>query len=319
MMAGCWRSISCNHLLVVLQCITVLGCTSPPPLHQPLELIQRVPIQKILVSGHQVAYLDLGMGPPLVFIHGFGGSMWNWEHQYTQLSSRYRVIVPDLLGSGLSDKPNLAYTPQQLVRFFHEFLQVLDLPHVSLIGNSMGAGMAMALALDYPNQVNRLVLISGFPDRVSENIASKHYQRFLHHRPPLWLAKLGNWMANRGATEHLLKEIIYLPHLITPTVIERSYQNRKRGGFLPPLYSLLDNIDQWESQYGQRLSQISHPVLLIWGNHDRVFPLPVGEKVRQLLPQAQWHVIQDAGHMPQWEQPTVVNSLIESFILSSPH
>lgn len=302
------------QLFVLLECLTVFGCFSPPQPDSRIELIQRTPFQKVSVGEHTIAYLDTGDGPPLVLLHGFGGSMWNWEHQYQTLATHYRVIIPDLLGSGLSDKPSIAYTPGRLVEFFVKFLDTLDLQTVTLIGNSMGAGLAMAMGLDFPQRVERLVLISGFPDRVKDNIASEHYRRFLHHRPPLWLAKFGNWVATRGATEHLLKEIVYQPHLITPTVIERSYQNRIRGGFLAPLYSLLDNIDTWETQYGHRLTQLTQPVLLVWGNHDKVFPLAVGEKVRQLLPQAEWHVIPEAGHMPQWEQPTAVNRLIENFL-----
>jgi pimeloyl-ACP methyl ester carboxylesterase len=190
----------------------------------------------------------------------------------------------------------------------------LNIPQATLIGNSMGAGLAMAMALDYPERVKQLVLISGFPAQVESSIASRHYQRFLYHRPPLWLAKFGNWMAGRRATEQLLKEIVYNPELISPTVIERSFHNRQRGGFLAPLYSLLDNIQNWEKHYGNRLQKISHQVLLLWGDHDRVFPLEVGERVKSQLPHVEWHVIPEAGHLAQWEQPAIVNQFILSFL-----
>ena len=62
------------------------------------------------------------------------------------------------------------------------------------------------------------------------------------------------------------------------------------------------------------LPTIHHPTLLLWGNHDRVFPLDVGKQVKNLLPQAEWYIIPEAGHLPQWEQPQVVNSLILSFL-----
>lgn len=115
-------------------------------------------------------------------------------------------------------------------------------------------------------------------------------------------------------TERLLKEIVYQQDLISGTVIERSFQNRQRGGLLTPLYSLLDHIDTWDDRYGQRLGTIPHPTLLLWGDHDRVFPLEVGKQVHALLPQAEWHIIPEAGHLPQWERPQVVNPLILSFL-----
>jgi pimeloyl-ACP methyl ester carboxylesterase len=317
-MTGRSRFLSLPFFMAVLWCFTTLGCSSHTPLPSGIELIQRVPYQITTVNKHRMAYLDVGQGPPLILIHGFGGSMWNWEYQYSVLARTHRVIIPDLLGSGLSDRPEDAYTPETLVEFFRQFMNSLNIPQATLVGNSMGAGLAMAMALDYPARVTRLVLISGFPAQVESSIASRQYQRFLYHRPPLWLAKFGNWMAGRRATEQLLKEIVYNPELISPTVIERSFHNRQRGGFLAPLYSLLDNIQNWEKHYGNRLQKISHQVLLLWGDHDRVFPLEVGERVKSQLPHVEWHVIPEAGHLAQWEQPAIVNQFILSFLEREP-
>ncbi len=314
-MSGCFRPLPLPFYMAVLGCFTTLGCSSPPtPLPSGIELIQRVPYHVTTVNNHRIAYLDVGEGPPLILIHGFGGSMWNWENQYSVLARTHRVIIPDLLGSGLSDKPEEAYTPKRLVEFFRQFMDTLHIPQATLIGNSMGAGLAMAMALDFPERVTGLILISGFPAQVETSIASPQYQRFLYHRPPLWLAKLGNWMAGRRATEKILKEIVYNAELISPTVIERSFRNRQRGGFLAPLYSLMDNIQSWEGQYGNKLQMISHQILLLWGEHDRVFPLEVGERVKNQLPHVEWHVIPKAGHLAQWEQPALVNQFILSFL-----
>lgn len=313
-MTGRSRLLFLPFFMAVLGCLITLGCSSPTPLPSMIELIQRVPYQITTVNKHRMAYLDVGQGPPLILIHGFGGSMWNWEYQYSVLAHTHRVIIPDLLGSGLSDKPEDAYTPETLVEVFRQFMDSLNIPQATLIGNSMGAGLAMAMALDYPERVKQLVLISGFPAQVETSIASRHYQRFLYHRPPLWLAKFGNWIAGRRVTEQLLKEIVYNPEHISPTVIERSFHNRQRGGFLAPLYSLLDNIQSWEKRYGKRLQEISHRILLLWGDRDRVFPLEVGERVKNQLSHAEWHVIPETGHMAQWEKPDIVNQLILSFL-----
>ena len=299
---------------IVTWCFTLLGCSSPVPLPPWVELIQRVSFQTIRVNDHHVAYLDVGQGKPVILIHGFGGAMWHWEYQYLPLAQSHRVIIPDLIGSGLSDRPEIIYSPEHLVQFFLEFMESLEIKHATLIGNSMGAGIAMAMALDHPEYVDRLVLISGFPAQVESSVASPQYRRFLLHRPPLWLATIGNQMAGRGTTERLLKEIVYKPELISASVIERSFHNRQREGLLTPLYSLLDHIDTWEERYGRRLANISHPTLLLWGDHDRVFPLEVGKQVKALLPQAEWQVISESGHLPQWEQPQVVNPLILSFL-----
>lgn len=299
---------------IVIWYFTSVGCSPSVSLPPWVELIQRVPFQTIRVNDHRMAYLDVGQGKPVILIHGFGGSMWQWEYQYLPFAHTHRVLIPDLIGSGLSDKPEAIYSPEHLVKIFLKFMDGLEIKQATLIGNSMGAGLAMAMALDYPDRVDRLVLISGFPAQVEASVASPQYRQFLHYRPPLWLAAIGNRIAGRGTTERLLKEIVYQPELISASVIERSFHNRQRGGLLTPLYSLLDHIYTWDEHYGQRLANIPHPTLLLWGDHDRVFPLEVGKQVQNLLPQAEWHIIPEAGHLPQWEQPQVVNPLILAFL-----
>ena len=302
-------------LIVVLLVFGIVSCQSTPDEHSPLlETIHRSTPQFIDVAGNTIAYIENGQGDPLILIHGFGGSIWNWEYQYQELSASYHVTVLDLLGSGMSDKPDIPYTPQRLVRFFEGFLDSLKIQRATLIGNSMGAGLAMAMALTFPDRVQGLILISGFPSDPRASVASPHYQQFINRRPPLWLAKFGNWISGRWATKALLEEIIHDQTLITPVVVERSYQNRHRSDFLPPLYSLMDNMEQWEEEYGARLNTIQHPTLIIWGAEDRVFPPRVGQQLQSTMPHARFQVIPDAGHIPQWEKPTQVNGVIREFL-----
>ena len=159
-----------------------------------------------------------------------------------------------------------------------------------------------------------LVLISGFPQTLKGNIHSPLYKRYIHHRPPLWIAKIGNWMAGRWATRHVLEEILFDHSLLTPTVIERSFQNRTREDVLSPLYSLMDQMDEWEQQYGKRMNDIRQPTLILWGEEDRVFRPNVGQQMRENLPHAKWHLIPKGGHFLQWEKPQQVNSLIMEFL-----
>ncbi len=302
-------------LISILICVlTTLGCSSTSSHPPRVELIQRVPFQTVLVHNQAMAYLDVGKGSPVILIHGFGGSIWHWEYQYLPFADAHRVLIPDLIGSGLSDKPEADYSPKQVLEYFLAFMDRLAIKRATLIGNSMGAGLAMAMALDHPDRVEQLVLISGFPAQVEASVALPQLQQFLHSRPPLWLASMGNHMAGRGSTERFLKKIVYQPELISPTVIERSFQNRQKGGLLSPLYSLLEHIDSWDEQYGKRISNISHRTLILWGAHDPIFPLEVGKQVHHLLPHAEWHNIPEAGHLPQWEQPDAVNPIILSFM-----
>ncbi len=294
------------------------GCTTTPTLPPLIESIQRIPLQTINIDGHQIAYLDTGQGAPLLLLHGFGGAIWNWEHQQLALSSHYRVITVDLLGSGMSAKPDIAYSPSMLTSFFINFMNALGIEKATLVGNSMGAGLAMATALTEPHRVQALVLISGFPPTFKGSIHSPRYKRFLEHRPPLWMAKIGNWMAGRWATQKVLEEILYDVTLLTPTVIERSYRNRMKTDVLTPLYSLMEHMEEWELQYGAHLQDIEQPTLILWGEEDQVFRPTVGQHLQELLPRTTWHLIPKAGHFLQWEKPELVNTAIQKFLAKTP-
>ena len=306
-----------NHywlLVLIFVIIGQIGCTSTHTLSPLLETIQRIPLKTIQVDGDRIVYTETGSGRLLILLHGFGGSIWNWEHQQTNLSSHYRVITLDLLGSGRSAKPDIIYTPSRLVTFFLHFMDALGIENATLVGNSMGAGLAMATALTAPDRVKALVLIDGLPPTLTDTIQSPLYKRFLIHRPPLWLAKIGNWMSGRWTTRKILEEITYDHSLLTPLVIERSFQNRNRGDLFSPLYSLMERMDEWKEQYGKRMGEIRQPTLILWGEEDRVFPPAVGEKIRDLLPHATWKLIPQGGHFLQWEKPQQVNALLLDFL-----
>ncbi len=157
------------RLLGSLAVIVMPACSSPPPIPPYFEAFERLPIHTVQVKGETMAYLDSGQGQAVILIHGFGGSMWQWEHQQIPLSSKFRLITPDLVGSGLSAKPEIDYRPEQTLEYFIGFMDALKIERATLVGNSMGAGLAIGMALAYPNRVSDLILIDGLPANVLEN------------------------------------------------------------------------------------------------------------------------------------------------------
>lgn len=306
-------SVSPLRPALLLMCL-LAGCAASPDPPSRFDRIEPLPVKTVVVGGHRLAYLDRGEGPPVILLHGLGGAMWHWEHQQDALAAGRRVITLDLLGSGFSDKPDLDYTPQEVLDSFRGFLDALAIPRASLVGNSMGAGLAVAMALSHPERVDRLVLIAGFPDRVRERLTSPLFRRAVDSRVPIWLAQLGNWFAGRGTTRHILEEIVYDPSLITPLVVERSYRTRRDWGFLAPTLKMTRNLALWEEGFAKRLGEVRHPTLIIWGAEDRLFPPQVGRDLQALIAGSRLEVIPQAGHLPQWERPDLVNPLLASFL-----
>lgn len=303
-----------HHLATwFLASLLMSGCAARPDVPPWFDAIQRFPVHTISVNGHRIAYLDEGEGPTLILLHGYGGSMWQWEYQQP-LTKHFRVITPDLLGSGLSEKPDIEYRPSALIESIRGLMDGLGLQTATVIGNSMGGGVAIGMALTYPERVDRLVLIDTLPDHVRERLVSPLMQRAINTHVPAWMARFGASLFGSRTMEAVLKEVVYDHSLITPLVLERSNRNRQREDMIGPLLSLRDSLPLWEQQYAPRLTAIRQPTLILWGEHDRLFPPQVGQDLRAMIPHSRLIVIPEAGHIPQWERPQAVNRHIMEFL-----
>jgi len=290
------------------------ACSSPSSIPAQFDAIERMSIQTVLVHDQRIAYLDVGAGPAVILIHGFGGSMWQWEQQQHTLSQHFRVLTLDLPGAGLSDKPEIGYRPDQMLDFFVGYMDAVKIQQATLVGNSMGAGLAIGMALTHPTRVAKLVLIDGLPQDVMEKLTSPSIRRALETSAPSWLVSFGNMLFGGLMIESVLREIVHDPALLTPAVIERSNRNRQRPGLIKPIMTVRENLPLWESGFATRLGEITHPTLVIWGNEDRVFPIAVGEELHQTIKGSRFIRIPKAGHIPQWERPDLVNQELITFI-----
>jgi pimeloyl-ACP methyl ester carboxylesterase len=310
-------------LILWLLSFLMTACASPSqilPYFETLEpsATERIPIKTVFVHDQQIAYLDVGSGPTVILIHGFGGSMWQWEHQQRALSQHFRTVTLDLPGSGLSDKPDIDYLPNQMLDFCIGFMDALQIPHAVLIGNSMGAGLAIGMALTHPTRVDKLVLIGGLPSHVMAKLTSRSFRQALETRAPWWVISLGNWLFGGMVTESVLKELVHDHSLLTPAVLERSNRNRRRPGIIKPLMAVRNALPSWETDFAPRLASIRHPTMIIWGEYDRLFPIAVGEELHHRIRGSTFVRIPDAGHMPQWERSNLVNRSLITYIQASP-
>jgi pimeloyl-ACP methyl ester carboxylesterase len=300
-------------LSFILLCQIMTACSSPSPIPTYFDAIERMPVHTVLVHDQRIAYLDVGAGPPVILIHGFGGSMWQWEYQQ-QLSQHFRVLTLDLPGAGLSDKPDIDYRPDQMLDYFVGFMDAMKIPQATLVGNSMGAGLAIGMALTHPSRVEKLALVDGLPQHVMEKLTSPSVRRALESSAPSWLISFGNTLFGSLMIESVLQEIVYDPALLTPAVLERSNRNRQLPGLIKPIMTVRENLPLWESGFAMRLATITHPTLVLWGEEDRVFPIAVGEELHRTIKGSRFIRIPKAGHIPQWERPDVVNQELITFI-----
>ena len=300
----------------VVLVVAMMGCAPKPFKPNLTHTYNRVQPKAVIVDGHQLIYTVIGEGPPIILLHGFGAQGWMWEYQQEALAQHFSVYTLDLLGYGYSDRPDIAYTPDLFIDSVKGFMSELNIAQATLIGNSLGAGVAMGMTLKYPHLTDKIILIGGFPQGASEKAALMAYRIFLRFKPS-FLLRIGFSLSGKSFLRSTLKNLVVDKSLITDDVTDRAYRFRTFAGSAHVLFSTRNNIQRWENHYAPRISEITTPTLIMWGTRDPLFPLPVGEELHQQIPHSMFLAIENAGHLTMWEKPEATNSAILEFLLSA--
>jgi len=269
--------------------------------------------QTLQMEGNQIFYVAKGEGEPLILIHGYGAAIWVWEKQIDILSQSHRVYALDLIGHGFSDRPKIPYTPETYIYFLRDFMDGLEIDRASLIGNSMGGGIAWAMALLFPDRVKRLVLIDCVPPDVLDQVKNESFRMLMAVRKIPYLPYLVFSGGNKNSLRRIFRECVSDIHLITAEIVNRQYQLSKIKGSSWALYSTFRNAGK-ALEFKGKLSRIRHPTLILWGEDDRVFPPSVGKALHQEMVGSKFQVIEKSGHIPMWETPDKVNQAILAFL-----
>lgn len=261
------------------------------------------PVEKeAIVYGVKIHYLEAGSGPVVILLHGLGGNSTNWAFNTGVLAQKFRVIVPDQIGFGRSDKPIINYHVGTYVDFLDKFLAELKIEKASLVGNSMGGWVAASYALAHPEKVERLVLVdaAGFAPPADFDIRV--------------LSKLNP--STRRDMKQLASLVFYNKLLFTTdAAIDLLLRQRITAGDGYTIQSLNESIARREDMLDNRLSAIKQPTLIIWGREDGLTPLAeYGERFKREIPGAQLQVFEQCGHVPQVEKAAEFNAAVLKFL-----
>ena len=267
----------------------------------------------IQINGHTIFYTVKGEGKPLLLIHGYSAGIWVWERQIDVLSQFYRVYAVDLIGHGFSDRPKVSYTPETYIHFLKDFMDAAGIKKATLIGNSMGGGIAWAMAILHPERVDRLILIDCVPPNVLHQVGNQPLRTLVAIKDIPILPYLVIAARGKHSVKWILQECVSDIMLITPEVIDRQYQLSRIKGTTWVLYSTLKHAEEAFKLRGQ-ISMIHQPTLFIWGERDLIFPPQVGETLHQAVTGSKFLKVEKSGHIPMWETPAEVNQTILSFL-----
>jgi 2-hydroxy-6-oxonona-2,4-dienedioate hydrolase/4,5:9,10-diseco-3-hydroxy-5,9,17-trioxoandrosta-1(10),2-diene-4-oate hydrolase len=265
-------------------------------------------------DGLKIHYDEAGAGPPLIFVHGGGpgsSGLSNFSRNMAAFAEHYRVIAIDLPGYGQSTKlkitePLWGYYARVLVGF----IDALGLGKAHLVGNSLGGAASLKTALDFPDKVDRLVLMgpgggySLFEKQPSDGVRSL-VTFYMPPGPSLErLKEFLNYLVYNPSSvpDELLKE--RLERALDPETAE--FMPLRVGPNMPPI------DDLWR----ERLDRLPHQTLIIWGREDRVNPMDQGLILMRQIPKARFLVMPQCGHWVQWEKADEFNRTVAAFLES---
>lgn len=263
--------------------------------------------REILAAGYRTNLHDVGSGFPLLLIHGSGPGVtaWaNWRLVIPELAQQRRVIAPDMLGFGYSERPaDQQYNQQRWVEHAVGVLDALGIEQTDIVGNSFGGGLALALAIRHPKRVRRLVLMGsvGVSFPITEGLDA------------VW-----GYKPSFEAMRRLLDVFAFNRHLVNDELAELRYQASIRPGFQESFAAMFPAPRQrWVDGLASREADIRalpHETLVIHGREDQVIPLSASLALANLIPNSQLHVFGHCGHWTQIEQAGRFVRLVGDFL-----
>jgi pimeloyl-ACP methyl ester carboxylesterase len=280
------------------------------------EIDWRAHLGRVEIDGTPVNYVDIGAGElePIVFVHGLGGQWQNFLENIPRAAQERRVIALDLPGFGRTPEPHDRITIPGYGRCVDALCEKLSLGRVDIVGNSMGGFVAAEVAIQFPERIDQLILVSA-AGITSADIA----------RRPIWVAgRIATAVVSYGAASHrhiasrpksrhlALALVARYPSLLRPDLAyEGFFKGAGKPGFDNALRACL------EYDFRDRLPEIRQPTLIVWGEKDSIIPVKDAEEFERLIPDSRKVVMRDTGHIPMAERPSTFNDLMMDFLVET--
>lgn len=262
------------------------------------------------LGGRKTHYIEKGEGKPLILLHGFFYDSHLWADNIDALAQRFKVYALDLWGCGYSAREPLDFGYPQYAEQLRLFMDAMGIERASFVGQSMGAGTAIKFCVQHRHRVEKLVLVSaaGLPNPLPA------MAKFFN------LPMIGEFFMglNTDAFRKIaLKDIfIHDRALVTDRYFDdvtrpQKIENTIAAGLKIQRNEFFDTLSEEISALGE----MDVPTLLVWGREDKAIPLRLGREMHRLLKGSQLEILDNAGHVPNFEQAARFNQLAVGFLL----
>ena len=276
-------------------------------------------VRRIDLHGHPISVRTLGEGPPLLLIHGITSSSACWADVLEPLAERHTVIAPDLLGHGESEKAAGDFSLGASANMLRDLLLALGHERATVVGHSLGGGVAMQFAYQFPERCERLVLVAsgGLGEEVNPLLRALTMPGAELVLP----VACASWFRDAGdAVLGFFRRIGLRPgaHL---DEIWRSYgslaDTATRTAFLQTLRAVVDQSGQRVSAADKLYLAAAVPTLIMWGDHDNIIPVRQAHASHAAIPGSRLEIFEGAGHFPHCEQPDEFARVLVDFMQST--
>ena len=293
----------------------------PAPYLRPVRDAEAPLLQYRTIHGYRRAFRVAGSGPALLLIHGVGCNSKSWEPVHAKLAQRFTVIAPDLLGHGESDKPHADYSLPAFANGMRDLLAVLGIDRVTVVGHSFGGGVAMQFAYQYPELVERIVLVNAGGVSKDVSLALRLAAMPMGAEALAMLRAPGVMPAIRGfgrAVGAVLGST-RLGRDVTDVVemLEGFQDPAGLAAFARTLRSVVDASGQYVTMLDRSYLVQSVPVQIIWGEDDLIIPVDHAHTAHAAIPGSRMEIFEDSGHMPFHDHPDRFVEVVERFIDST--
>ena len=270
----------------------------------------------VALHGHELSYIDSGTGPVVLFIHGILGSQQQWSQLVDAMDDDHRVVVPDLFGHGESAKPLGDYSLSAHAATMRDLLDHLGVNRVTLVGHSLGGGIAMQFFYLFPERVERLVLVSsgGLGREVNLILRSATLPGAAQVLSVVASAPIlsGVEALGRGASK-----LGWRPGADVGAIwrgFSSLGDHESRAAFLATTRAVIDIGGQSISAHDHLDGALPITTMIVWGSNDRMIPVEHARTVSRSLPDCQVEIFEGAGHFPHLDDPDRFARVLREFI-----
>jgi pimeloyl-ACP methyl ester carboxylesterase len=276
-------------------------------------------LRRLSIHGHEVGFRTAGDGPVLLLVHGMAGSSATWRHVMPALARRFTVVAPDLLGHGASAKPRGEYSVSAHANVLRDLLAALGHERATLVGQSLGGGVVMQLAYQFPDRCERLVLVSsgGLGREVNALLRTLSLPGAEHVLALLCFpalrdsgSRIAGWLGRAGVRAAPVVEEIW-----------RSWaslaEHDTRRAFFRTLRAVIDQHGQTVSATDRLYLTTGVPTLIVWGARDSFIPVSHAAAAHEAITGSRLEIFDEAGHFPHCEAPERFVDTLVDFIDST--